>query len=405
MRILLFLLSFSLICFSPSFAQQIKTDVLVYGNGPGALAAAIQSARSGVKTILVFDKISWAGQKSLAIHPALSYGIWAEFAKNYSIITENKAQDPKFFKIDGEKTEEILKSMADTVKRLTLIRSAKINTIKAVGKGWEFRLAEGKKIKSKILLDATTEHLALQMLKVAAPTGKSISTQVNNELFRTSVAAIDTFKILPISALIPEKTEYLVALPKIPESEIATMHAGQAAGATAAFCAFFNASTPKLDVRTIQSELLTYRSSLFPLADILPGDSSFIKIQHQAVSGIMNKGFSYQVDGIYFQTQGTLSTEELKSPMKSFYSRSQIWFADHRSEKLSIREGIDLLMYTATRGEELRREIERGWKTNLGFSSAYEASRPLNRKEFAILLDTYLQSFSVKVNLEGQLLN
>jgi hypothetical protein len=91
--------------------------------------------------------------------------------------------------------------------------------------------------------------------------------------------------------------------------------------------------------------------------------------------------------------------------MKSFYSRSQIWFADHRSEKLSIREGIDLLMYTATRGEELRREIERGWKTNLGFSSAYEASRPLNRKEFAILLDAYLQSFSVKVNLEGQLLN
>lgn len=405
MRILVILLSFSLICFYPSFAQQIKTDVLVYGNGPGAVAAAIQSARSGVKTILVFDKISWAGQNSLAIHPALSYGIWAEFAKNYSIKTENKEQDPQFFKIDGEKGEAILKSMIDTVKRLTLIQSAKINSIKASGKGWEFKLADGKKVISKILLDATREHLALRMLQVASPTGESMSTQANKELFRTSVAAIDNFKILPISALIPEKTEYVVALPKLLEDEIAKVHAGQAAGATAAFCAFFNTSTKKLDVRTIQSELLTYRSSLFPLADILPGDSSFIKIQHQAVSGIMNKGFIYQADGIYFLTKGTLSTEELKSPMKSFYSRSQIWFDDHRSEKLSIREGIDLLMYTATRGEELRREIERGWKTNLGLSSAYEASRPLNRKEFAILLDTYLQPFSVKVNLEGQLLN
>ncbi len=405
MRILVFLLSFSLICFYPSFAQQIKTDVLVYGNGPGAVAAAIQSARSGVKTILVFDKISWAGQNSLAIHPALSYGIWAEFAKNYSIKTENKEQGPPFFKIDGEKGEAILKSMIDTVKRLTLIQSVKINSIKASGKGWEFKLADGKKVISKILLDATREHLALQMLQVASPTGESISTQANNELFRTSVAAIDTFKILPISALIPKKTEYVVALPKLLEDEIVKVHAGQAAGAIAAFCAFFNTSTKKLDVRTIQSELLTFRSSLFPLADILPGDSSFIKIQHQAVSGIMNKGFIYQADGIYFQTKGTLSTEELKSPMKSFYSRSQIWFDDHRSEKLSIREGIDLLMYTATRGEELRREIERGWKTNLGLSSAYEASRPINRKEFAILLDTYLHPFSVKVNLEGHLLN
>ena len=104
-------------------------------------------------------------------------------------------------------------------------------------------------------------------------------------------------------------------------------------------------------------------------------------------------------------SENSLSTEELKNPMKAFYSRSQIWFADHVSAKLSIEEAIDLLMYTATRGEELRKAIQKGWQSEFGFKREYDAKRPISRYELAVLMDTYLKPFSVRVDLDGNLLN
>lgn len=404
MRILSFLLLILLSGLAPSAAQTLKTDVLIYGNGSGAVAAAIQAARSGVKTTLLYDKISWSGKKILANHPTLFHGIWAEFAKNYADSTQNEKPNAKFFLIEPEKGDRILKQMADTVKRLNLVQSTKISGLKAAGKGWEVRLANGKKIKCEVLLDASSGHQLLRLLQISPPAGGGVRPDSKSQLFRTSVAVLDSVSILPIKTFIPEKTERILALPEV-ESALASMHAGQAAGATAAYCAFFDTNTKNLNIRTIQSELLTYRSSLYPLSDLLPGDTSFVKMQHLAVSGIFNSGFVQKSDGIYFQTEESLSTSALRVPMKSFYSRSQIWFADHASEKLSIQEAINLLMYTATRGEELRREIERGWKSTFGFRSDYEPARAISRKEFAILLDTYLQPFNARVDLEGELLN
>jgi len=64
-----------------------------------------------------------------------------------------------------------------------------------------------------------------------------------------------------------------------------------------------------------------------------------------------------------------------------------------------------LLMYTATRGEELRRAIEKDWKTEFGFKNNYDAKRPISRYELAVLMDTYLKPFSVRIDLDGNLLN
>ncbi|MGB4774911.1 MAG: hypothetical protein WBP45_07060, partial [Daejeonella sp.] len=72
-------------------------------------------------------------------------------------------------------------------------------------------------------------------------------------------------------------------------------------------------------------------------------------------------------------------------------------------EVLTIEDVIDMLMFTATRGEELRREIEKNWKESFKFKTVYDPKRAISRKEFAILAETYLQPFNVKVDLYGNL--
>jgi len=57
-----------------AFAETIKTDVLVIGNGPAAVAAAIQSSRSKLKTVLLVNG-SWMpmlqGKSMIKASPAM----------------------------------------------------------------------------------------------------------------------------------------------------------------------------------------------------------------------------------------------------------------------------------------------------------------------------------------------
>jgi hypothetical protein len=108
---------------------------------------------------------------------------------------------------------------------------------------------------------------------------------------------------------------------------------------------------------------------------------------------------------MYFDTLSTVSTEELRLPMREFYSRSQIWFADHDAEAMTIEDAISLFMFTAARGEELKREIEQGWKESFKFSSEFDLKRQISRGEFAVLADRYLQPFNVRVDFAGNLLS
>ncbi|MFM6977040.1 MAG: FAD-dependent oxidoreductase [Sphingobacteriaceae bacterium] len=400
---------FGLLFSISGFAQQIKTDVVVWGNGPAALAAGIQSARSGVKTLVIMgdEKLIFSPLADLVStnhSPSLQSGIWAEFARKYSRTKEVNGKLPNRLNLSSDSAAVVLKAISDTVKRLSQIKNVSISEIKRSGKGWQLRLKNGQKVKTSLLVDASSNHQLSKQLTLKL--NDTISTKIDwrQTGFRTSLAVLDPATILPPQALIPEKTENVVVIPSI-ESPVSAMHAGQAGGAVAAYCTFFKTNTKNLNVRLIQSELLTYQSALIPFGDILPSDSNFVKIQHIALSGLMNAGMIEKEGVFYFMPHNTVSTEELKLPMKTFYSRSQIWLADHPSEKLTIEETINLIMYTATRGEELRREVERAWKDSFGFKSEYEPKRAITRWEFAILLDAYLQPFNSQVDLQGHLVN
>jgi len=382
------------------FAQKLRTDVCVYGNNVAALAAGIQSARSGVQTLLISTSDSWIDQPTLADweNASIASGLGTEFLKKYTQREKHKA-------LKADSLLQSIKALADTVKNLKIISASAIEEIKESGKGWELNLKGGQKIKTLILVDGDKNHAVLKQLGLKPTANSTIIFDVNNPLTKTSVAILGPNNILPLQALVVEKQANIICIPS-EVSVFAQLNAGQAAGATAAYCAFFKTTTEQLNVRIIQGELLTYKATLLPFKDIQQGDSNFVALTHVALTGLLNSGIG-QKEGTYLWLgNNNLNVDEIKVSMKKLYSRSKIWFADHADlTDLSIGDAIGLITYTATRGAELKLEIERGWKSTLGLAGSFNENRKINRNEFAVLLEAYLQPFARQVDMQGAFIN
>ncbi len=383
-----------------SFAQKLRTDVCVYGNTVAALAASIQSARSGVQTLLISNSDSWIDQALLADweNASIASGLGTELLKKYTQLEKHQ-------ELKADSLLQYIKALADTVKNLKLVSFSDIEEIKESGKGWELHLKSGQKIKALILVDGDNNHAVLKQLGLKPPIDYTTAFDVNNPLTRTSVAILGSNSILPLQALVVEKQANIIYIPSA-GSVFAQLNAGQAAGATAAYCAFFKTTTKQLNVRLIQGELLTYKATLLPFDDMQQSDSNFVALTHVALTGLLNNGIQQKQEVLLWMGNENVHADEIKILMKKLYSRSQIWFADHGdTTALSIGDAISLITYTATRGKELKLEIERGWNSTLGLSGSFNESRKISRNEFSVLLEAYLQPFATQVDLQGELIN
>ncbi len=168
---------------SYTYAETIKTDVLVIGGSASGTAAALQCARSKVKTILV-EPGSWLGGEMTAGgmcvvegNRNLPSGIWGEFRKH---IRDFYKKTPGFdttvnavLRFEPYTGAAILRKMTDTVKNLTLKMNTPWTTVKKNGTGWEVTIMEQGKtntIKAQVLIDATGTG------DVAAKAGAQFST-------------------------------------------------------------------------------------------------------------------------------------------------------------------------------------------------------------------------------------
>lgn len=382
-----------------SFAQTIKTDVLVVGNNTPAISAAIQAARSGVQTILM---------DSGTIGNTLSQQELLILKKNPKDIRKSSKKDS----IASLSGTILLKNITDTIKNLTVFNNSISNSIEKSGKGWEIKYTGGK-IKAQFVIDGTanmtlTSAISLQngkpilKYKTIVPYSLSANEALQNKLYRTIAATADIrTNVIPIGAMLPYGVENFIVLSNYPSTlKPDAIFYGQAAGGIAAFCSFFKTTTKSLDIRVTQGELLGYGSVLIPFKDVAVADSNFMSLQHIALTGII------KVDNkLNFNPDNTISAAEIKAAMKEYYSRSQIWFFKFNPEELTINDAITLIKITATRGNELNTEIEKGWKSSLKLKSDFNIKRPITRREFAVLLDTYLKPFTVRVDLNGNLLN
>jgi len=424
-----------LISYFPSvYAQTIKTDVLVIGGSASGVAAAIQCARSKVKTVLAAHsiRVNVIGDKPAVFkNQSVPSGIWSEFYKNALHLNKTAGIDTVFdapITFEKSVTETLFQKMTDTVKNLTVDINTSFTTIKKDGDYWDVHfLRDGKdlEIKARVVIDAT------ETATIAEKAGEKIGSPFNPRLvnygaltYRTSVAvgnvwpgpqpaanSIYWYWSFPINALLANGTDNLLVtegiLPAEKDIEYlpVQMELGQGAGAVAAYCAFFKTTTKNLKVRVIQGELLDFKVYLLPFVDIAQKDRDWRAIQQVGATGLL-KGEN-EKSGLVFMVDEPVITAEIKPVLTEIYTRAFLWFNKEKpGEKFTVGNTLSLISdYTLTDPLVLNARIKSDWKTRYKFALNFDMNRPISRREFAVLINRYLNPFARTVDLNGRLIN
>ncbi|SFA49210.1 hypothetical protein SAMN04488511_10816 [Pedobacter suwonensis] len=367
-------------------AQTLKTDVLVIGSGDAAYTASFQSFKSGVKTILLTQKEQLDLDKITATHKVFYQDFLKRETENANSLNIAKPKPDR---------KKPLKVTVDSTLLLNVINNTPYTEIKRSGNGWEIKLAKDKTIKARILVLADNPDKLMGALKIASLNPASSSTlNYTENIYRTtvtSVASAGASFLSLYSLLIPDE-ENLLYIDK-DQFEI-----GRAAGATAAYAAFFNTKTSLSNLKSIQGELLAYKHALMPFEDIKPVDSNWLAIQKVGVTGIIKAEIKQKK--AYFNPEELVTYDEIKQPIKDYYYKAQIWFDDHQHIPINLENTISLVCYVGNKSvEATKAELQKRWNKNYKFSSKYDLKKVLTRREFAVIINEYLKPFDV-VNID-----
>ncbi|MCX2452909.1 hypothetical protein OQX61_16655 [Pedobacter sp. PLR] len=407
-------------CCGMGYGQTLKTGVLVIGNGNNALGASFQSANSGVKTTLLMEtedfelSLGDAAQQRMA--SGLELRLWDKLKAAGGIKgSSREIRDSSSLKVDLQKVSALLKSWDDSSKNLTIIRKANWSKLKRSGRGWTVQFNDGKTLKAQMLVYAgdparlkeilkLKEGLTLEEAGLLNETGglQWKPLNYNKLIYRTSVASgfsMDHTRanILSLYDLLVPGQEDLIWLNPTRES----IAAGQAAGATAAYPVFFKRKDNIPNLKVIQGELINHRLSLIPFGDISPADSSWKAAQFIGLSGFLKGTLT---NGEFrFNPGQKVSTLEIKAPIKEFYYKSQIWFDDYTAPEMTIAATLDLVCKVGNKAPVTTlAEVKKKWKTIYRFSTEFDPERVISRREFALLLQDYLNPFNVNIDPTGR---
>lgn len=221
---------------------------------------------------------------------------------------------------------------------------------------------------------------------------------------------------VPLGALIPKDVNGLIVAEKsISVSNLlngstrlqpVVLQIGQAAGAIAALSVKLNETVAKTPVRDVQSALLDAGGYLMPYLDLPKSDVHFKAVQRIGATGILkgegkNVGWSNET---WFNTDQQVNIDELKNDLKDFEPAFE-WKSNNA--ELSVNEAIELVCSMAEfykiKNVNPRTIVNHWVDNNL---NEYNADRKITRKEFAVLLDTYIHPFQLKdVDMKGNFKN
>ena len=373
--------------FSVAYSQTLKTDVLVIGGTPSGVAAAIQSARSKVKTVLV---------------------------EQGRIVTQN----------------------ADTVKNLSIDTNTKFVSIKKNNDRWNVIISRNGKtetLKPRVVIDATNDGVVITAAGAKiVPFDGRVSTQGLNK-YRTSIAAGHSFPgctddtispehnyppypnyYVPVKALIATGVDNILGTEKFLHTSNDASYLqsglalGQGAGVVAAYCAFFKTTTANLNIRAIQVELLDFKGYLLPFTDI-SGDPYWRAIQQVCATGMLRgrQRVIKNKEQFLFQPDSIVTTAEIKPVLTEIYTRAFLWFNIAKPGKeFTVGNLLSFISeLTLTDPDNLQRKIEKEWSAQYKFKLAFDMERPITRREFAILANQYLNPFARAVDLDGRIVN
>jgi len=418
-----------------SFAQKKgKVKLLIYGQGEAALASAIQASNSGVNTVWVnpeesFKSILTEGTeiKKINSYQNIDAGLWANFLKltlNSTAYSDSVFNRAKAY-LNPRISMNAFEKMIDSSENLNIIYKTEIRKIKKSGKKWKVELSNGDNYNVYAVVDASTNSQLLSFInkndKPSDPVSDSIPMIPTDQLYgtdiyKTSLLVRDdqTELVVPAISLIrPYADNFFVLygpnglLKDLKESIEAVptrMLYGQTLGAIASYCAFFEVKADKINIRTLQGELLAFKGQMLPFHDIPFEDHYHASIQRIGLTGMI-KGKLANVDNgsskLIFDINSHVSSKELEPTMRRLYTRSQIWFSDKSIDELKLKDLLSLIKFIALKGDELDSTVEKGWTKKFNFSGNYDPECFLTRKQTAVLIDTYLQPFNIKVDEKG----
>lgn len=208
---------------------------------------------------------------------------------------------------------------------------------------------------------------------------------------------------IPLGALIPKDIEGLLMADKaISVSNIVNgssrlqpvvLQIGQAAGAMAALAVREGIPPSRLAVRSIQRELLAAGAWLMPFFDVQADDPHFASIQKIGATGILRgRGEAYQwANRTWFDPEKPVLREALRSALASLPSQLD---CPGPTEQVLVREAIELAANFLEPADKavLPAKVARDW--NAWGLSAFDPSRPITRRELAVLLDRSVDPFS-----------
>ncbi|MFD0766262.1 FAD-dependent oxidoreductase [Mucilaginibacter lutimaris] len=422
---------------SAGFAETIRTDVLVIGGGASGVAAAVQSARSNVKTLLIVQGSQLGGginDRFNLYNTSLASGIYAEFG---SRIREFYRSCPGYdssrnvpLMVEPEIATALIKKMTDTAKNLTVKLNTSFKSIKKDGIGWVVTVTiDGRTaiIKAKLLVDATEKidvaaaaASLTDSVKVMVPYDRYMPYNRGSQLYRTAIAVGDGMPgaskpfpahSIPLGAVVAKDQDNLLITGKVMSTKDPSvqMSIGQGVGATAAYCIFFNTTTKNLKPRIIQGEILDHKGMLLPFADIKITDRDYRAIQQVGATGLlhgMQKVNGNRTD-VLFMPDILVRTAEIKPFLNEIYSRSFLWFnSENPGELFTLANLLSYISEITLRDPvNLQDGLRKTWKTYYHFPTDFNPNRPATRREFAVLANRFLNPFARKVDMSGRLVN
>lgn len=418
----IFLLLF--IIMQPCFGQKAKNpQVMVYGSDFLAFSIAVQSAKSSVPTILIVDGNQLMpefsnGRIEVETMPYVDSGIWMDILMEIALAKSpndslaaavKRDMSPRLFQ---NAVEKVLKRLP----QLTVIRGEEILSINRRKKDWEVQISSRHKYRVRSLVDASQEQKLATMVDIAWDDNVAPMRPLNTlslAQLRTAIAVgkLDNtlYSVLLEDVLAGEKDGFFNfrGVPGIVSNDVSLTPfraaIGQAVGATAAYLAFFKTSADEVDVRTLQTELMTYGARILPFQDIAIADRHFYSLQRFGLASVLPN--LHTENGFLFQKEERVGFNEIAPIFDRLYSRAQLWFLDNKGDYFRWKDFLSLIKFVGLRGDEIDKQIEKEWSNKLGFEGNFDPEDFVNRYQFAVIVDMYANPYVKAVNQQGEFIN
>jgi len=419
---IIFLLLFVIV--QPCFGQKAKKpQVIVYGSDLLAFSAAVQSAKSSVPTIWLVEGEQLlpefsSGHVQIENMPHLDGGIWMEILMEMALAKSpddslatvvKREMNPRLFQ---NAVEKVLRKLP----QLTVIKGEEVLSIHQRKRNWEVQASSKHKYVVRCVIDASREQELSRLIDISwdnhmeqmQPLGTLslakmrtlvAAGQIGNSLFGAQVENIlagekdGFFNFRGVTEVLDEDMTLSAFRAAV----------GQAVGAAAAYLAFFKTSADELDVRKLQTELMTYKARILPYQDISINDVHFYALQRFGLTGLLSS--LHKDDDFHFQKGERVSFEEVEPIFDRLYSRSQLWFLDNKGDYFQWKDFLSLIKFVGLRGNEIDRQIADEWSTKLKFEGKFDKEAFVSRYQFAVILDIYANPYVKAINQQGEFIN